>query len=581
MGALQLITEKKQFLSGDSRRFCEFPFSAIIGQPLLKKALMLLAVDPKIQGVLLSGPRGIAKSTTVRAFFTVLPDCSARHFVNLPIGTTEDRLVGSLHLEKVLTEKKVSFQDGLLAKAHHGILYADEVNLLSDHLVDNLLDVAASGMNYVERDGISHAHPSEFMLVGTMNPDEGELRPQLLDRFGLMVEMQSHFELDERIAIVERRQAFDDNPESFLKRYQDQQLAVTQDILAAKQQLPDVNFSIDMKKQIAKLCSESNCEGLRADLVFHRAVVANAALAGRKQVVQADIDAVKMLVLSHRQKPNLPDKPNDPPIEPPRFKRPPSSQPQSDQPESSQQSEGDYGALSPVQNAAIANEALLLPGSVAGQKNLNSKKTVEASKAKQKQVNDQNQPVDWCKSLIHGRGELSVDKLKWKLRNKRPKQGHCVILDTSGSTLKHSQIQLAKKLVLDLNHSIYLARQQVALVLFGNGETQLLRPLNKASKSFAQEVEAIQAGGGTPFMQMFSQLSEWVTGWVNKQDHQMTCHLITDGRMQVDLTALSNKDIPCEWKLYDMDLAEVRRGKSKQIAHCLGAEYFHIEELMV
>ncbi|MCY4044967.1 MAG: AAA family ATPase [Cellvibrionales bacterium] len=567
-------------LPGNKRVERGFPFAAIIGQPLLKKALMLLAIDPKIQGVLLSGPRGIAKSTTVRAFFEVLPECSASRFVNLPIGTTEDRLVGSLHLEKVLNDKQVSFQEGLLANAHQGILYADEVNLLSDHLVDNLLDVAASGVNFIERDGLSHSHPSQFMLVGTMNPDEGELRPQLLDRFGFMVAMQSQFSIDERIAIVERRTAFDHDPEAFCHLYADEQAAITQRILNAKNQLAEVDLPLTIKRQIATLCAEANCEGLRADIVFHRAVVAHAALAGRYQVGEEDIAAVKDLVLVHRQKPKPPEKKEPPstPNEPAKFKRPLSNASTNDESES-EQTQGDYGALAPLQPVKVADDKLFTPDLLASpvlpqQKNSLSD---EKSLASRPMKNDR---IDWFSSLIQSKGNLAYHHLRWKFPKQKTKQGHCIVLDTSGSTLKHSQLPLAKKLVLELNHSIYLLRHQMALVCFGNGDTQLMKPLARASKDCLIDVESIESGGGTPFMQMIAQLSEWLTAWVMKKDYHITCHLITDGRMQVDVSNLMRADLPCEWKLYDMDLATIKRGKLKSIATHLDAEYFHIEELM-
>jgi len=266
-----------------------FPFSAVQGQPLFKLALLLATVNPLIGGVLISGPRGSAKSTLARAVADLLPvtEGLTPEFVTLPLGASEEMLIG--------------FSPGLLKKAHTGVLYVDEVNLLSDHLVDQLLDVASSGVNIVERDGVSHRHDARFTLIGTMNPDEGELRPQLKDRFGLMVELDNVYSIEERISIVKTRQSFEKDRVTFCDNYQAKQILLQQQISDAQELLPNVTCDDTCLIEIATRCQQANVDGLRADIMMHRASLTHAAWFGRKEVTFADIEQVAPLVLLHRQ----------------------------------------------------------------------------------------------------------------------------------------------------------------------------------------------------------------------------------------------------------------------------------------
>ena len=313
-----------------------FPFTSIVGQEEMKLALILNVIDPKIGGVMIMGDRGTGKSTTVRALVDLLPQIEVATndqfnsdpydtelmsdavrdmvrenkeipvskikipMVDLPLGATEDRVCGTIDIEKALTEGVKAFEPGLLAKANRGILYVDEVNLLDDHLVDVLLDSAASGWNTVEREGISICHPARFILVGSGNPEEGELRPQLLDRFGMHAQIGTVREPDLRVKIVEQRALFDQNPHEFRAEYQKEQQALMQQIIDARNRLKDVKIDYDLRLKISEICSELNVDGLRGDMVTNRAAKALVSFEGRDEVTPRDIFTIITLCLRHR-----------------------------------------------------------------------------------------------------------------------------------------------------------------------------------------------------------------------------------------------------------------------------------------
>lgn len=313
-----------------------FPFSAIVGQEEMKLALLLNVIDPKIGGVMIMGDRGTGKSTAIRALADLLPEIEvvandpfnshpsdldlmgdqARQqlaaqislpltnikvpMVDLPLGATEDRVCGTIDIEKALSEGVKAFEPGLLAKANRGILYVDEVNLLDDHLVDVLLDSAASGWNTVEREGISVRHPARFVLVGSGNPEEGELRPQLLDRFGMHAEIHTVKEPPLRVQIVEQRTAFDQDPQGFCEEYRAEQEDLQQQIVQAQKLLPQVDLDYDLRVKISEVCSELDVDGLRGDIVTNRAAKALVALEGRREATADDIGRVITLSLRHR-----------------------------------------------------------------------------------------------------------------------------------------------------------------------------------------------------------------------------------------------------------------------------------------
>lgn len=285
-----------------------FPFSAVIGQEQLQLALILCAVHPGIGGVLVRGEKGTAKSTVVRALARLLPpvvdESGARpaRLVELPVGATEDRVVGSLDLERVLRDGEQAFRPGLLAAAHHGVLYVDEVNLLHDHLVDVLLDAAAMGRVHIERDGISHSHPARFVLVGTMNPEEGELRPQLLDRFGLTVDVTASRDVDVRMAVVRRRLDYEADPAGFAAAYAGADTEIADRIRIARDRLPGTALDDVELRRIAAVCASFDVDGMRADLVVARTATAHAAWCGRDAVTADDVRIAAELALPHRRR---------------------------------------------------------------------------------------------------------------------------------------------------------------------------------------------------------------------------------------------------------------------------------------
>lgn len=280
-----------------------FPLAAVVAADELKLALCLAAIDPAVGGVLIEGPRGMAKSTLARAVAELLAD---GQLVTLPLGATEERIVGTLDLDAALGEGRARFAPGLLARAHGGVLYVDEVNLLADHLVDLLLDVAASGVNHVERDGISHRHAARFVLIGTMNPEEGELRPQLLDRFGLNVSLGGAPLPAERAEIMRRRLAFDSDPQAFRTVWQTAQDALQARCRQARERLEAIPLDDVALESIAARCYAAGIDGLRGDLVWLRAARAHAAWREAAAIAPEDIDAVEAFVLRHRRNAETP-----------------------------------------------------------------------------------------------------------------------------------------------------------------------------------------------------------------------------------------------------------------------------------
>ena len=552
-----------------------FPFCAVVGQEQVKLALTLLAIDPAIGGVLVSGPRGSAKSTLARSL-SDLHINGLDQLVTLPLGASEEMLTGTLDLQQALGDQQVAFAPGLLSKAHQGLLYVDEVNLLPDSLVDLLLDVAASGVNRIERDGISHQHAAEFVLMGTMNPDEGELRPQLLDRFGFAVALANSYSAQERVEIVRRRQDFDQNPQAFLQDYMPQQDLLRAQIHTAQSMLNSISVADEQRLDIAERCVEANVDGVRGDLVWLRAASAHAALHGRQSINSQDLDAVEELVLMHRrqQAPQPPTPPNTN-TPPPPFQRP------QEAPSSSQSGASDWGQMQPQMQATGTKRSV--HAKPADDKATASRLGLIASQGKQchgkgRATRNWSQRINWFTSLVAG--AIANQDGKPELRFRRQRGGdptmHLVLLDTSASTLQGQSQSQAKGLVAGLAQQAYVARQAMVLLGFGNDKVEELYALGRAPKAMAPLLNSIGAGGGTPLKQALQQAQAFGQRLLRRNPStRIVNYIITDGRVQQDIHGLH---LPGTSLLVDTEQAQVKRGRGQHIANLLGADYLTLSQ---
>lgn len=591
-----------------------FPFSAIVGQHTFKLALILNAINPAIGGVLVSGSRGMAKSTLARAFADILPPLSANqpldqpNFVTLPLGASAEHLTGSLDINHVLEQQQVKFQAGLLAKAHQGILYVDEVNLLADHLVDLLLDVAASGVNYIERDGISHRHPAQFILLGTMNPDEGELRPQLQDRFGLAVLLKHDYDVPARIAIVKQREAFERDPAAFCHTYEPLQQDLQQRIRQARERLKTVFLSDDLHVAIAERCIEANVDGLRADIVWYRAALAHAAWQQRSTVLREDIQAVEALVLNHRRQANPPNSPPSSPPNPPPFSRPAknpdgqqntsqANQAEVDPSSQTEQAESDWGGLATEQQISTRfDQSLTL--SHLHRKTVSQKKHAKpvdqliqsanksAGLAQTLQTQSANAQlisstqIDWLASIIAQRGHLPLRQLSYRQNKCRALTLHLIVLDHSASMLQQQLFAKAKGLILTIAQQAYLAREQLSLISIGQPIRTVLSCV-RAPKQLQNLLDPLPAGGGTALRDGLWHTYDYMRRLLRRLPHlQLQSYLITDGK-----TRQAFHDLPDllrtrgNWSVIDVEQARVKRGRARELANHLQARYIPLAHL--
>lgn len=576
-----------------------FPFSAVCGQDNFKLALILAAINPAMGGVVISGPRGSAKSTLARGLADLLPahkpldvDKTAlqpAEFVTLPLGASEEMLLGTLDLEHVLNDKAVRFSPGLLSKADGGVLYVDEVNLLPDNLVDLLLDVAASGVNRVERDGISHSHRSEFLLVGTMNPDEGELRPQLHDRFGLSVELSNQYTAGERVEIVKRRESFDRDSGGFCHAYAADQDALLSRINQARLLLSNVSCDDAQRLIIAERCSDAQVDGLRADIVWYRAACAHAALNLQQVVTNADIDAVEELVLAHRRK--VKRAPNDQPPSSSSEETPPSGPEKShgfQRPDDSQRKkqnrdntethldegkdknpEGEWGSMSPQQQKTADR----LDFDLGLNFDLEKREGFPSVSPKRGNIGSMewSQRPDWFATLMSSLPSWPPKQLQFKKRKQSDDQLHLILLDTSASTLQAEGFAHAKAALLHISNQAYLAREQLALFGFGNNQVDTLMPKVRAPKELRDWLDQLSAGGGTPMREAFVQAKIYLQKLQAQHRELKICsYVLTDGRSSSSLEGIQ---LPGKVVWIDTELSQVKRGKGPRFAQALNATY--------
>ncbi|MDX3353564.1 putative cobaltochelatase [Streptomyces sp. ME01-24h] len=557
-----------------------YPFTAIVGMADLRLALLLNAVSPAVGGVLVRGEKGTAKSTAVRALSALLPavdvvpgcrfgcdpaapdpacpdgphgpDAGAEsrpaRMVELPVGASEDRLVGALDIERVLAEGVKAFEPGLLADAHRGVLYVDEVNLLHDHLVDLLLDAAAMGASYVEREGVSVRHAARFLLVGTMNPEEGELRPQLLDRFGLTVEVAASRETDERVEVVRRRLAHDADPAGFAAAWQAEERELRERIAAARALLPSVSLGDGALRQIAATCAAFEVDGMRADIVMARTATALAAWAGRGDVTDADVRQAALLALPHRRRRNPFDAPGldedkldetlqrnrgedddpDPGPDgggPEGGGRPPRDGgdgapdicPPREPAESGPQAEGADAAPGAGERAAVAatepfkTRALTVPGLGEGAAGRRSRARTAHGRT------TGARPPRGALSKLHlsatvhaaaphqrarGRGGPGLvirrDDLREAVREGREGNLVLFVVDASGSMAARQRMSAVKGAVLSLLLDAYQRRDKVGLITFRGATAELALPPTSSVDVGAARLQKLPTGGRTP-----------------------------------------------------------------------------------
>jgi magnesium chelatase subunit D len=523
-----------------------YPFSAIVGQDRLRLALVLCAVRPEIGGVLIRGEKGTAKSTAVRALAAVLSavDDDAR-LVELPIGATEDRVVGSLDLQKVLRDGEHAFSPGLLARAHGGVLYVDEVNLLHDHLVDVLLDAAAMGRVHVERDGISHSHEARFVLIGTMNPEEGELRPQLLDRFGLTVDVAASREVDVRVEVIRARMDFEADPEGFVRRYADADAEVARRIALARAAISSVVLPDNELRRIAALCAAFDVDGMRADLVVARTAVAHAAwraaaagaseATGKITVEEDDIRVAAELALPHRRRRDPFD---DPGLDPERLDEAmdqaaeAASQPnEGEDPEfdpdppgggggesgSSPENQPSQGNSKAAPNrpsappaAVFRTKALVVPGvgeGAPGRRSRARNRTGTPIAATAESGAGHGLHVFGTllatagRQTKAGRPRPAPDDVRRAIREGR--EGNLVIfvVDASGSMAARDRMSAVGGATLSLLRDAYQRRDKVAVITFRQQEARLLLPPTSSVHIAGRRLARFDTGGKTPLAQ--------------------------------------------------------------------------------
>jgi magnesium chelatase subunit D len=621
----------------------QFPFSAIVAMDDMRLALILNAISPAIGGVLVRGEKGTAKSTAVRALTTVLPpveviagcrfSCSPSapdpqcpdgphpagaaaqlrptRLVELPVGATEDRLTGSLDVGRVLTEGITSFEPGLLAAAHRGVLYVDEVNLLHDHLVDLLLDAAALGTSYVERDSVSVRHAARFLLVGTMNPEEGELRPQLLDRFGLTVEAAAPRDPAARAEVVRRRIAFDADPPAFAARFASAEAEMADSIAAARARLAAVAVDDAALEQIAAVCVSFGVDGLRADIVIARAAAAHAAWRGAAAVTRDDIRAAARLALPHRRRRNPFDapgldeqqlddalgEPDDEPDPPPGSG--PGDQAAQDQDQAHSPSNGAGRESVQPSGATFRARRLEIPGVGRGAAGRRSRAYTDGGRTvgarpPRSALRDVHLAATLMASAPHqvrrGRAGpgLVLERADLRERRREGRESNLVLflVDASGSMAARRRMEAVKGAVLSLLLDAYQRRDKVGLICFRGAGAQLLLPPTSSVDAAASRLQTMPTGGQTPLAAGLAEAhATLLRERLRDPLRRPLLVVVTDGRHtaggEPDAAALRLRRDGIAAVVVDCEAGPVRLGLAGVLAETLGAEYLSLGDLSV
>ncbi|MEU6039148.1 putative cobaltochelatase [Actinomadura sp. NPDC047616] len=639
-----------------------YPFSAVVGMADLKLALLVNAVSPGVGGVLVRGEKGTAKSTIVRALAGLLPpvrvvdgcrfscdpdapdpacpdgphtghDARRRpaRLVELPVGASEDRLTGSLDIERALTEGVKAFEPGLLAAAHRGVLYVDEVNLLHDHLVDLLLDAAAMGESYVEREGVSVRHAARFLLVGTMNPEEGELRPQLLDRFGLTVEVAATRDPDERAEVVRRRLRFEESPAAFAAAWADEEAALAARIAAARDRLPGVELTDAALRQITAVCAAFEVDGLRADLVTARAAIALAAWHGRTAVSTEDVRTAARLALPHRRRRDPFDAPgldtrkldevldehDDRPPEPPDGDGPtppggpgggglPDTSPDAPSPETPEaggadggSGAGGSGGAGPRRedepapaDAAYRPRLFTVPGTGTGAPGRRSKARTPHGRVSGARPGSRGlhltatlraaAPYQRARGRTGPGLVVAAEDLREAVRDGREGNLVLFVVDASGSMAARQRMRAVKGAVLSLLLDAYQRRDKVGLITFRGRDATLVLPPTSSVEAGARRLERLPTGGRTPLTAGLLRAAEVLrVERLRDPSRRPLLVVVTDGRAThgpaPSAAAARLGDVASV--VVDCESGPVRLGLAAELGGRLGAEVVRLEHL--
>ncbi|TCC05192.1 putative cobaltochelatase [Kribbella soli] len=642
-----------------------FPFTAIVGMDDLQLALILATISPAIGGVLIRGEKGTAKSTAVRALTEILPpldvvpgcrfscdpdrpdptcpdgphavtegaEVRAARLVELPVGATEDRVLGSLHLEKALAEGITAYEPGLLAAAHRGLLYVDEVNLLHDHLVDVLLDAAAMGRASVERDGVSVTHPARFVLVGTMNPEEGELRPQLLDRFGLTVDVVASRDPAVRVEVMRARLTYEADPESFVARYDGAQRELAERIVKARDLLTEVILTDSALRQIAEICASFDVDGMRADLVTARTAVAHAAWSGRTVVEVDDVRAAAKLALPHRRRRNPFDAPglDDQQLEEAINNSTPPEDPDDDGPDDpsggpgggADNSASSEGGSSESEEQSIGQTAAgpAPCGDVAGSSAPYKARLLSVQVAGTGVAGRRSRAITEVGRVVGDRGRVGREAgrphLLGTMRNAAPyqkvrgrsgpglvvraddvrlavregREGNLVLfcVDASGSMGTKKRMGEVKTAIVSLLLDAYQRRDTVGLVTFAGAAATVALPPTGSVETAVRRLESLPTGGRTPLAEGLLQAAEVLRiAAIRDPRRRPLLVLVTDGRATHGDNAFARARQAAGWLaqrgtatvVVDCEPRRgVRLGLSSELAADLGAEYLDLGDV--
>ncbi|MFV8316486.1 magnesium chelatase subunit D family protein [Mycobacterium sp. 23] len=594
-----------------------YPFSAIVGHDQLRLALLLCAVRPEIGGALIRGEKGTAKSTAVRGLAALL----SAGLVEMPLGATEDRVVGSLDLQRVLRDGEHAFSPGLLARAHGGVLYVDEVNLLHDHLVDILLDAAAMGRVHIERDGISHTHEARFVLIGTMNPEEGELRPQLLDRFGLTVDVQASRDVDVRVEVIRQRMAYEADPDAFARKYADADAELAGRIAAARAMVDDVVLPHNELRRIAALCAAFDVDGMRADLVVARTAVAHAAWRGALTVEEQDIRVAAELALPHRRRRDPFD---DHGIErdqldealaradaesqgqPDPDPDPPGGGQSAEESVPEQNSGGNGAPASPgapprpsaPPSKVFRTRALTVPGVGEGAPGRRSRarnasgSVVAAADPTDPGAHGLHLFATLLTAAEHaeraGPLQLQTSHLRRAVREGR--EGNLVIfvVDASGSMAARDRMAAVSGAAMSLLRDAYQRRDKVAVITFRQQEARILLPPTSSAHIAGRRLARFDTGGRTPLAEgLLAARALVIREKVRDRARRPLVVVLTDGRATAGPDPLVRSRIAAERLVaegvaavvVDCETSYVRLGLAGQLARQLGAPVIRMEQL--